>query len=345
MNKKQKRIPSFAFAAILFATACLQGCGWNQTSNKNSISKSGFYFDTIIEITLTDSEDSSALDHCFEMAAEYESLLSTEVPTSDISKINSHPGEFVEVDARTVEVLEQALYYCTLSEGTFDITIGALTDLWNIAQIAEICESEDNSVSKSVLPSDQEIKELVKHVDYHNVEIKDQTVRLNDAKAKIDLGGIAKGYIADQMKQYLNDCNITSGIINLGGNIITIGPKKSGGEYSIGIQYPFRDANNVITSVLFTDASIVTSGIYERYFRVDDVIYHHILDPKSGYPVDTDLYSVSIVSDSSCDCDALSTIALSYGLNKGMELIESIDGVEAVFITSQYEIYRTDGLK
>ncbi|MBE5891675.1 MAG: FAD:protein FMN transferase [Lachnospiraceae bacterium] len=342
--KTKKAFSNLIIILILMISVPLYGCGKTSNTSGDSISKSGFYFDTIIEITLNDTEDLSALDHCFEIASEYEALLSANISTSDISNINSHPGEYVKVDERTIDVLEKALYYCKLSDGAFDITIGALTELWNISQIAESCENEDNQVSESYIPSKEAIDELVQHVNYENVIISDQQVMLKDSEAKIDLGGIAKGYIADQMKQYLNENNITSGIINLGGNIITIGPKSSGDDYHIGIQYPFKDASEVITSVSFSDGSIVTSGIYERYFKVDDVIYHHILDPDSGYPVNTDLYSVSIISTDSCDCDALSTIALSYGLDKGMELIESLDGVEAIFITNQYEIFRTSGL-
>lgn len=164
---------------------------------------------------------------------------------------------------------------------------------------------------------------------------------LTDSKAKLDLGGIAKGFIADKMKAYLQSKKITSGIINLGGNVLTVGEKSDGSDYTVGIQKPFDESGEPICTVKVKDKSVVTSGIYERYYRVDGKLYHHILDTTTGYPVNNNLYSVTIISDSSCDGDALSTTCFALGIDKAKELINSLSGVEAIFVTDDYSIITT----
>ena len=156
----------------------------------------------------------------------------------------------------------------------------------------------------SVVPSDAQIQSELSHVNYRNIQINGNDVMLTDSNAKLDLGGIAKGFIADKMKAYLQSKKITSGIINLGGNVLTVGEKSDGSDYTVGIQKPFDESGEPICTVKIKDKSVVTSGIYERYYRVDGKLYHHILDTTTGYPVKNNLYSVTIISDSSCDGDA-----------------------------------------
>lgn len=159
-------------------------------------------------------------------------------------------------------------------------------------------------------------------------------------QAGIDLGAIAKGYIADQVKTYLKKQGIKHAIINLGGNVDVIGTKPDGSKYNIGIQKPFDESGEAITSVQLKDQTVVTSGIYERYFKKNGKLYHHILDPRTGYPCENNLYSVSIITDSSTKADALSTTCFLLGYEKGMELIQSMDGVEAIFITDDEKVHK-----
>lgn len=309
------------------------------------VTKSGFYFDTIISITLYGTADESYIDQCFDMASQYENLLSNTIDNSDISRINANAGKSaVEVSDDTVEILKAGIKYGELSHGAFDITIGNLSSLWDFSEIAENTDSDDNEVDASYLPPDEEIASIIKHIDYTKIEIDGNKVKLLDADAKLDLGGIAKGFIADKMKAYLTSQGINSGFINLGGNVLTLGEKADATDYTIGIQRPFDESGNTITTVEVKDKSVVTSGIYERYYRVNGKIYHHILDVSTGYPYDNGLYSVTIISDSSMDGDALSTICFALGLDKGMELIESLDDVEAVFVTDDYEIISSSGV-
>ena len=153
----------------------------------------------------------------------------------------------------------------------------------------------------------------------------------------IDLGALVKGYAADEMAAYLKSEGVSSGLINLGGNVLTIGSKPDGSMWRIGIRKPF-DSDAIIDTVEVSDQTVVSSGVYERYFEQDGVIYHHILDPDTGYPIENGIWGDSIICSSSLQGDALSTTCLALGVEKASELIESLDGVEAVFINDRLEL-------
>ena len=322
----KKTLPILA-AVCLFIAAQLSGC-----SRDSTIQKSGFYFDTIISVTLYDSTKTEELDHCFELADTYEKYFSTKLADSDISKINRAGTKSVHVHDETKELLELGLSYSALSQGKFDITIGNLTSLWDF-----------HSKTPS-LPNKKKIAKAVSSIHYQAVKISGNEVSLSDPDASIDLGGIAKGYIADKIKEYLVSCGVTSGIINLGGNVLTIGEKTDGSAYTIGIQRPFDETGAAIATLKIKDQTIVTSGTYERYFEQDGALYHHILDTSTGYPYDNGLCSVSIICGKSADGDGLSTTCFAMGLKKGMDFIESLDDTEAIFITSDQTLHCSSGI-
>ena len=326
----KKTIPALLFfCTILFLSAqipTLSGCAPKKPA---TISDSGFYFDTVIGITLYDSSKQYALSHCMEMAQTFESYFSNTLPDSDVSKINAHPLEPIEVHPETAELIQKGLSYGEKSGGRFDITIGKLSALW--------------AFEKQTVPKTKEIKKAAKHVDYKNVVADGNTVTLNDPHAALDLGGIAKGYIADKMKEYLENEGITSGLINLGGNVLTLGQKPDHTDYTIGIQKPFSDDGTPIVSVDVEDESVVTSGVYQRYFEADGVLYHHIIDPHTGYPCANGLHSVTILSQSSADGDALSTMVFLMGLEDGMSYVEADPTIEAIFITEDNALHYSSG--
>jgi thiamine biosynthesis lipoprotein len=333
----------YSCAVILgLLVSLLQGCGTNNTEKK--VSKSGFYFDTIITITLYGTEDEAYIDSCFALAGEYEDKFSNTIETSEISQINQAGGKFVSVSDETIEVLTAGMEYGKISGGLFDITIGDLSDLWNFSEIAENLESEDNEADASVLPSEEAVRTALSHVDYRKIEIDGNRVRLADPDSKIDVGGIAKGYIADRMRAFLNGEGITAGVISLGGNVLTLGEKTSGADYTIGIQKPFAETGTALGTIKVKDASVVSSGIYERYYRVNGTLYHHILDTTTGYPISNNLEQVTIISEKSMDGDALSTTCFALGLDDGMQLVEQTDSVEAVFVTDDGEVHCSSGI-
>lgn len=317
-------------ALLLFSvfTGCIfTGC--TAPPESEAIRADGMYFDTVVQIQAWGTPEET-VEHCMELCEYYEGLFSATIDTSEISEINQAGGQPVEVSDETAELIRKGIEYGELSGGRFDITIDSASRLWNF---------KDNG--KKTLPDPDALKEAVRHIDYRCVHVDGNTVTLSDPEARIDLGGIAKGYIADRLKDYLESEGTEHALINLGGNMLAVGNRYDGTDFRIGIQEPFADTGVPIASVSVSDKSVVTSGDYERYFEKDGVIYHHILDPDTGYPVQNDLDQVTVISDESVDGDALSTTCYTLGLNEGMELIRSLDGVEAVFVTKDGEIYRS----
>lgn len=312
----------------LFICFCLTGC----LSKQNSpMTKSDYLLNTIVSVTIYDVTDDTdiILDDCMTKCKEYETLFSKTIEGSDVYRINHAAGEFVEVSSDTINLIETSITYSLLTDGMIDITIAPVKDLWNFSDM-----------ENTTIPDEKAIKEALAHVNYKNIEIDGNKVRLTDKSASIDLGFIAKGYIADRLKEYLISKDVKSAIINLGGNVLTIG-NKQGTPFKIGIQKPFAKSGTALTSADADDCSVVTSGVYERYFTVDGQNYHHILDAKTGYPAQTGLLSATIISKDSVTGDALSTTCLLLGLERATELIESLENVEAIFITEDLAVIKT----
>lgn len=305
-----------AFACIFSVVVFLLMGG----SISRNYSEQRIFFDTIIAINIYGTKDKTVMEDCLILCDKYERALSKTVENSDIWNINHAEGEWVEVSEDTIKLLHEAIQYSELTDGAFDVTIAPLTELWHV---------KDN---KGELPLQEEIEEAKSHINYQLIEIDGNKVRLKDAKAQIDLGGIAKGFIADELEKFMTARGVTSAMINLGGNIKVVGSKVDGSDWNIGIQKPFGDRSEVIGSVRIQDKTVVSSGIYERYFEYEGKIYHHIIDKTTGAPSESDLEAVTIIGDSSTSADALSTACLLLGSEEGMELIEHTEGVEAVFV-------------
>lgn len=331
-----KQIKTSLAAMLLCSSLILSGCG---TMSATPVSKSGFYFNTIITVTIYQDVSDEILNECFSLAEQYENYFSNTIPDSDISQINTSGGTPVTVHDETIELLQEGISYGALSNGCFDITIGKLSDLWDISTKALLEETD-----AGMIPTESEIAAALSTVDYRNIKINGNEVTLSNPDTQIDLGGIAKGYIADRMKDFLNNNGITSGFINLGGNFLALGAKQNGDAYVVGIQKPFAEDGTVLASVEVTDQTVVSSGVYERYFTVNDTHYHHILDISTGYPYETNLLGVTIITNESVDGDALSTTCFSLGLEGGMALIERIPDTEAIFITDDYELHVSSGM-
>lgn len=318
-------------SAVLTASALLlTGCSGAKSSTQTDqdLTYTDMLFDTVIKIQILDPADESILDGLKKLCEKYDTMFSATNTDSELYKLNHANGQPFTVSSETANLIQEGIHYSELSGGAFDLTIEPVSALW------------DFKADKPTVPSSDAIAQAVSHVDYTKVDIQDNTVTLEDPEAGIDLGAIAKGYIADQVKTYLKKQGINHAIINLGGNVDVIGTKPDGSKYNIGIQKPFDESGEAITSVQLKDQTVVTSGIYERYFKKNGKLYHHILDPRTGYPCENNLYSVSIITDSSTKADALSTTCFLLGYEKGMELIQSMDGVEAIFITDDEKVHK-----
>lgn len=250
-------------------------------------------------------------------------------------EINSDNGSLsVPLSKDLYNLIQKGLYYCRLSEGGFDITIEPLSSLW------------DFKSDKKEVPDSGQIHKILDDIDYKRVQLTEQRVNFLCPGIGIDLGGIAKGYIADCLKSFLLDSGVESGIISLGGNVLCIGAKTDGESFNIGIQQPFAMRNETAMSVGVKDLSVVSSGIYERYFETEDgKLYHHILNPKTGYPYENGIYGVTIISKKSVDGDGLSTTCFALGVERGLELINSMKDTYAVFITDDGKQHYSEGFE
>lgn len=305
----------FALILILILLFC-SGCN----TKVYTATETFFIMDTVV--TISADCDGEVIKEAFELCKYYDNLLSRTKECSDIYKINNS-DDYVTVDEETVQLIKKAINYCDLSEGRFDITICPVSCLYDF--------------KSNTLPKEEDIKKALEKVDYKRIEIDKNRVRLKDGE--LDLGAIAKGYITDKVTELLRSRGVKRATVNMGGNIYTFGDKKS----DIGIREPF--GNGIIATVNGSEGTYVTSGIYQRYIEKDGKIYHHIIDSKTGYGVENELSSVTVIGKSSADADALSTSCMLLGLENGTALIESIKDTEAVFILKDNTIKVTSGLE
>lgn len=330
-------------ASLMLSLFCMTGCA----RTAEPVTETGFYLDTVIQITLYDTgnreECSQRMKECFALIDRYEHMFSATLEGSDVWNINHGNGKPVTVSEETVSLLVTATDYANTTEGAVDPTVRPVSELWNFG-----------SEGDTHVPEDSDIQEALSHVSYDTIRFDVapsddtgdpvyRTVTLTDPEAAIDLGFIAKGYIADKLKEYLLSQGVESACISLGGNVITIGERPDGSPFRIGIQEPFAEDGAALGTIEIRDLSVVTSGIYERCFCEDGELYHHVLDTATGYPVDNELTSVTIVCKSSTKADALSTACLCMGLKKGRQFLDGQRDIEYLLITKDGVQYASTG--
>ncbi len=317
----------------LIMSVVLAGCGKSKTPVQ---SETSFLMDTVATISIYDKKDKDIINQAFKRTTEVEDLMSKTIAKSDISNINKNAGEKgVKVSEETYNIIKKALEIAEKTDGAFDPSIGPLVELWNIK------ETED----RNWIPTEEEIEAAKTLVNYKDVELSNGEVKLLKKGMKLDLGGIAKGYGADEVRKVLEANKVESAIIDLGGNIFAMGSKYNDEPWNIGIKNPDSSESDYIGIVGVEDKTVVTSGGYERYFKIGDEIYHHIIEPETGYPAKSEFKSVTIVGDNSMLADALSTSIYILGLEKGKELISSIKDVDVIFLTTDDIVYVSKGLK
>ena len=346
LEKKYTIIYTRTLTTFLFIILVLAGCSNSNTSkdlNENTfIRKSSFLLNTIVTVTIYDKQEEELLDKCFDLIKHYESIFSRTDPNSELYALNNNNNnnnnnispqtEFsYPISLELADLLQYGISYGELSNGLFDITIASVTDLW------------DFTSTQPSVPSEEKITSALVNVNYKNIKLLNSQITLQKEGIRIDLGAIAKGYIADKVKDYLYSVGVESAMINLGGNILCVGNKPDGSPFRVGIQKPFADRNETIEIMEISDFSVVSSGIYERFFLLDDQLYHHILNPYTGYPIENDLVAVTIISKTSVDGDGLSTTCFALGFEDGLRLVNSLSDVYAIFITTDYEVHYSEG--
>ncbi len=292
---------------------------------------------TICTISLYEQGTQEIYDELFTKLENIEKEMSVNISVSEISLINSLSGNNnTSISNDTHTVLSKAIEYANITNGAFNPAIGPLVQLWAIG------------TDLANLPTEQEIKNSLSLIDWSKIDITtsegNHLVFLEEKGMALDLGGIAKGFAADGMVSILKKHGIERAIIDLGGNIYALGEKENGDPWRIGIKNPFDSTGSPAIRLDVKNKSVVTSGVYERFFEKDGIRYHHLLDSKTGYPAENGLMSVTIVTDSSMIADILSTAVFVLGQEKGMALLQSL-GEKGFCINEKREVIATENLK
>lgn len=307
-------------AMLLFAFL-LTGC---------EASQSFYAMDTAMNISAYGLHAQDAVNESISYINELEAAISRTRAESDIAKLNDAQGEPVELSEQAADILSEALRLAQQTDGYFDPTIAPLSDLWGIG------------TEHAAVPAQTDIDKILPYIGYKTVQLKGNTALLA-ANIGIDLGGIGKGYAADQVAAILKQKGIKQALVSLGGNVYVIGEKEKGTPWSVGITDP-DDESTYFGILSVSDTSVVTSGDYERYFEQNGKRYCHIFDPKTGYPAETDLRSVTVVSQKSVEADAYTTALFVMGFEKAKAFCQT-HHIDAVFMRKDHTVYVTDGLK
>lgn len=332
-TKKQVVKMIVLLSSGLLLMTLFSGCNQGDT-----VTRSDFLLDTFVSVTLYGESDEILLDKPFEKIKELNNSLNSFDAGSDLALIKENAGvQPVVVSEATYRIIEKGIEYSKMSDGYFDATAGPLIDLWGIHS-PEVKES----------PTPDLIAEAQKKIDYRKIVLNpdDHSVYLTDPGMIINLGSVSKGYIADQVMAVIREEGVKHAIVNLGGNVLVMGGKADNTNFGVGVEDPNDPGNGYIGVVSIKDGSIVTSGDYQRYFTdAAGRKYHHILDPFTGYPSDSGLTQVTVVTKDSVDGDGLTTTLFLLGLDKGLALVEKMPGVEAIFVTKDNRVIASKGLK
>ena len=290
---------------------------------------------TINSITAMGRESKEAIETACQRVLEIDDRMSAFKAGSDVMKINSSAGFKAErINRDTFILLKKSLYFSSVTKGAFDITIRPVTSLWDFGN------------KMNYIPERKQISQALSLVNYNDLELDEIncTAFLKNKGQAIDLGSIAKGYAADEVKGILQQYELKDALINLGGNIAVMGCSPKGTPWRIGVQNPFAATGNYIGTMNLSEGTIVTSGSNEQFFVKDGIRYHHIIDPRTGYPANQKIMSVTALCDSSVNADALTTALFVSGIEYARSLLDSFKA-EGIFVMDNQDIYVSDGLR
>ncbi len=270
-------------------------------------------------------------DRVFGVVEEADSRLSMYNPESEVSRLNAQGKASLGED--TAYVLTEALKIATLSEGRFDPTIAPLVKLWGIGSEAP------------AVPERSTIEALLPLVGYDQIDFQPPKVRFLKEGMALDFGGIAKGHAADLAKKALLEEGVSGAIIDFGGNILLIGEKEDGSPWRVGIQDPRQGRGQYLGILEARDVAVVTSGTYERYFEQDGRVYHHILSPQDGYPLENGLLSVTVVAEKSLEADGLSTALFTMGSQEALSYANGREDIAVILVDKRNQVYLSEGLE
>ena len=303
---------------------------------KAESARAAFALNTVCNVFLYDQARADVYDDIFARIHEIESRMSAFQPDSDVARINASAGIApVQVNEEVFRIIERAVGFAEMSGGAFDPSVGPLVFLWGV------------NTENPRVPSQEEIEAVLPLINWRDIVLDSAhlSVFLRKPGMALDLGGIAKGYAADEAIAIARKARLKRALVDLGGNVITHGVKQDKSPWRVGVQAPFESRGDLIGFISGGEMTVVTSGVYERYFEHEGQYYHHIFSPFNGYPAKTGLLSATIVTSASMDADALSTAVFVMGYEKGCTLIESLEGVEAIFIFEDLSVRTTGGVE
>lgn len=325
------------FSLVLLCTIFLcSGCHFGDAGEgKKEIkkeSKEFFAMDTIIDLTVYAEEPSEILTEAGREIQNYENLFSVNIETSDVAKLNRAGGAPVQVSPETYELIRKGIEISERTGGLFDISVYPLVRAWGFT-------TEEYRV-----PDQKERDEILKKVDYTRIELgADHTVRIPE-EMQIDLGGIAKGYVSQRLIELFREKKAKAAVVSLGGNVQTYGEKPDGTLFTVGITDP-ADGAGILGTIEVGQKAVITSGSYQRYFEKDGAVYHHIMDKRTGAPADSDLKSVTVISDAGESADSLATALFVMGKEKAVEFDKNNEDIKLILIDEQNEVWTSEGIE
>ena len=323
-KKVSKRFLSFFLCLIMaLLSFVLTSCN----SEVKTETAEFFVFDTVVDITAYGENAKEAIEAARDELYRYDALLSTTNENSDIYKVNNNEAQ--EVSTETAEIIEKSLKISELTEGSLDITIYPVVELWGFTG------------GNYRVPEESEIEEALNFVGFDKISLQGNNVVKDDPKVQIDLGATAKGYIGDKVSEAIKNAGCNSAVLSIGGNVVTVGNKPDGQDFNVGITW--TDGKGICATVSLKDMSAVTSGTYQRNFTENGVFYHHIIDPKTGYPAQSDIGSVTIFTSNGLAADGLSTAFFVMGSEKAVEFYESEKYLELGIKNLDFMIIKNDG--
>ena len=327
-----------AMAVVACLSMAVLSCtkGGPSESSLVMVKRSQLHMGTLVFITAvsrTHDDANEAIAAGFQEIKRLEQLLSTWIPTSELSKVNAAAGRSaVQVSLETMALVRKSLQVAEMTEGAFNIAIGPAVDAWNIS-------------AEPRLPTTEELAALKPLVDLQDVhtDVWERTIYLERPGMRIDVGGIGKGYAADQAVMVMKKAGAVAGVVALSGDIKTFGRLPDGSAFPVGIRHP-RKAGEILAEIRLQDEAISTAGDYERFFEKDGVRYHHILDPHTLQPAHG-CQSVSVIAKEGVWADGLDTGIFVLGAKRGMELVEHLEDVEAIIVDGNGRVLVSSGLK
>ena len=332
IHKKRTILTVLLVVAALALLLFLIGLDIWKGQKEAAFTQSGLSMGTVVTAQLYgpgEAETSSALFSAFDTLEK--ERISWRAESSEIAKINASAGSPAPISEQTAAYLRKAAEVSQKSDGALDCTVGTLTKLWDIGG------------DHARVPSPEEIAVALQTVGWQHFSLKDGQAKLASGQS-LDLGAIGKGIACDEAKRLLDGTRLSGAVISVGGSILLWGSRPGGGDWKVGVRDPRGEAADQLGTFTLAEGFVSTSGDYERTLTVDGTIYHHILNPKTGYPADAGLISVTVTAPSGLLSDALSTACFILGYEKSLPLLDAF-GAEAIFVTQEKQVRITPGLK